>query len=99
VIPYDDLDPGIRDAVRLLAGHGFQPTDSGDGVSKVDWQEEALPYPHVFCALPDAEKMMDEGRRALSLPWASIGMPPPIVEVNWKPVEVGAWLYVTWDPS
>lgn len=35
-IPYRHLDPGVRELVRALAGHGFTPTDSGDGVSKPD---------------------------------------------------------------
>jgi hypothetical protein len=43
--PYDDLDPGIRNVVRWLFDNGFNPTDSGDGVSKGD---AGLDYPHVF---------------------------------------------------
>lgn len=32
-IDYDQLAPGIRETVRWLAGCGFDPCDSGDGVS------------------------------------------------------------------
>lgn len=47
---YDELDPGIRDIVRLLNESGHVTTDSGDGVSKpADWYAsgEAIPFPHV----------------------------------------------------
>lgn len=50
---YEALDPGIRAAVRHLRAHGFETTDSGDGVSKpADWFEsgEALRVPHVFAS-------------------------------------------------
>ena len=33
-VPYDELDPGIRETVRWLNKHLFKTTDSGDGVSK-----------------------------------------------------------------
>lgn len=35
-IDYDELDPGIRDIVRLCRENGFDTCDSGDGVSKPD---------------------------------------------------------------
>lgn len=47
---YKALDPGIRDVVRLLNDHGFQTTDSGDGLSKpAEWYESgcAMPFPNV----------------------------------------------------
>lgn len=50
---YGELDPGIRDTVRLLRDAGFDTTDSGDGVSKPqDWYDsgEAMPFPHVAAA-------------------------------------------------
>lgn len=48
-VPYEDLDPGIRAVVRLLADHGFRTTDSGDGVSKVGTELEGCmdPIPNV----------------------------------------------------
>lgn len=49
---YDDLDPGIVEVVRFLHGHGFETTDSGDGVSKLDpdfkWHDpHCWTVPHV----------------------------------------------------
>jgi len=47
---YAELDPGIRDVVSLLREHGFETTDSGDGVSKpAEWYAsgEAMPFPNV----------------------------------------------------
>ena len=49
-IDYDELDPGIRETVRLLRKWGFETTDSGDGVSKKGTEQEPLmlQFPHVF---------------------------------------------------
>lgn len=60
VVPYDDLDPGIRRVVRWLNDNGFVTVDSGDGRSKFteegkplpDWEtdqdfEMVIPHPHV----------------------------------------------------
>lgn len=44
------LDPGIGEVVRWLRGHGYETTDSGDGVSKFaggDPPEDAMPVPNV----------------------------------------------------
>lgn len=51
--PYDELDPGIRETVRWLYEHGFNPCDSGDGVSKPK-MACAFEQPHVFmtCHVP-----------------------------------------------
>jgi hypothetical protein len=62
---YEQLDPDIRETVRLLREHDFETTDSGDGVTKKDWIEagEALDFPHVAaattpdCMIVDAETM------------------------------------------
>jgi hypothetical protein len=45
-----DLDPGIGRLVRWLQRHGFNTTDSGDGVTKTEAiaAGEALAEPHVF---------------------------------------------------
>lgn len=46
--PWADLDAGILSTVRLLWDAGFQPTDSGDGISKRDsGMEGVLSMPHV----------------------------------------------------
>jgi len=46
IIPYDEIDPGIRKVVRLLNSNNLRTTDSGDGVSKVGG-------PHEGCMLTD----------------------------------------------
>ena len=46
-VPYDDIDPGIREVVRWVNSLGFETTDSGDGVSKLGTMECALDVPHV----------------------------------------------------
>lgn len=56
-INYEELDPGIRKTVRFLRAHGFDTTDSGDGVSKVngnlDWESMGIiPFPHVNIWFP-----------------------------------------------
>lgn len=72
-INYEELDPGIRDTVALLRSHGFETTDSGDGVSKfADGAEPmdcAIDIPHVFCVLDDmhAETFFNEADRAQEL--------------------------------
>lgn len=52
-----NLDPGIKDTVKLLRSHGFNTTDSGDGVTKKDLIEEgqALDYPHVASTVNDLD--------------------------------------------
>jgi len=45
----DALDPGVRDLVVWLRSHGFNTTDSGDGVTKrAAGNTDALDVPHVF---------------------------------------------------
>ena len=55
---YDELDPGIREVVRLLRKHHFDTTDSGDGVSKDADPGEVLDYPHVhvFVRVPQVQR-------------------------------------------
>ena len=69
-IDYDALDPGIRETVRLLNKWGFSTRDSGDGTTKIaaGWApyDEALPYPHVFCAVAPTQ-MIAEAKRLLAV--------------------------------
>jgi hypothetical protein len=87
---YDTLDPGIRDTVKLLNDAGFVTTDSGDGVSKpADWYEsgDALPYPHVACAVSRAA-MLDEADRlqqVLGRTWR--------VEASYAPIDASYLLF------
>ena len=46
---YDQLDPGIREAVRFLRGRGLHTTDSGDGRTKDPESCGFIPFPHVIC--------------------------------------------------
>lgn len=49
VLAEQQLDPGIADVVIMLRNLGFNPTDSGDGVSKPDEQRD-FDVKHVACA-------------------------------------------------
>ena len=49
------LDPGIRVLVWFLRSHGFDTTDSGDGVSKDPDPTEVWPAPHVHMQVPNME--------------------------------------------
>jgi len=66
---YEDLDPGIRDVVAWLRSEGFNTTDSGDGVTKLQGDnpyEGALEIPHVFMAV-DNDKLFSEADRLLKV--------------------------------
>lgn len=79
-VPYDDLDPGIREVVRWLNDNGFITQDSGDGKAKFtedgkplpDWEmpdvdfDCVIPYPHVVMAVP-VEQLGTECDRLLDL--------------------------------
>jgi hypothetical protein len=56
VLDLDSLTPGIQKTVVWLRQHGFETTDSGDGVTNVAaGMEEALDYPHVMISvLPES---------------------------------------------
>jgi hypothetical protein len=56
-INYDELDPGIRETVRWFRERGFDTTDSGDGVAKLELINDgcALPMPHVFIRVDPTE--------------------------------------------
>lgn len=45
----EQLDPGIADVVIMLRNLGFNPTESGDGVSKPDVERD-FDVKHVACA-------------------------------------------------
>jgi hypothetical protein len=65
-VPYDDLDPGIRQVVRWLNDNDFTTHDSGDGKTKFqedgetplpDWAtgdegyDCVMPFPHVIMSV------------------------------------------------
>lgn len=49
---YEEIDPGIREVVRFLRGHGFDTTDSGDGKTKFPDGPDQPPVD--ACAMPMA---------------------------------------------
>lgn len=49
-IDYDQLDPGIRQCVRMLRQAGYETCDSGDGETKGD---NGLPFGHVVIQVPN----------------------------------------------
>ncbi len=61
---YESLDVGIREIVRVAREHGFNTTDSGDGVSKPE-DERVFHVPHVACSttrdslISEAERLAD----------------------------------------
>lgn len=63
-----ELDPGIRGIVMWLRINGFETTDSGDGVSKVQMiaSGDALAFPNVFMRC-SSERMRSEADRLLAL--------------------------------
>ena len=58
LVPWDYLDPGIRETVRLLRDAGFETTDSGDGVSKPE-VGRCLSFGHVFIEV-SPDKLISE---------------------------------------
>lgn len=95
--PWDDLDPGICDAVRFLWEAGFQPTDSGDGRSKIGTMPEALSFPHVFL-VSAPETMVEDARSIHGLPWEIVGGlgVPTSVEASFSPGDGVAVILVFW---
>jgi hypothetical protein len=85
-LDYSQLDPGIREVVRLVRSYGFVTTDSGDGVSKVAKHgpmDGVLPFPHVVVRLDDEATMIAETKRLGRLA-QEIG-PTWHVEMSWSP--------------
>lgn len=65
--PYDELDPGIRETARWLYDNGFNPTDSGDGVSKVGNMDCAQTFPHVYMVVQQPDLLEAEVERLWGL--------------------------------
>lgn len=66
LVPYDDLDPGIRGVVRWLVFEGFHTTDSGDGVSKPQ-EARVFDFPHVVLRVRNHNDLIHEARRLREL--------------------------------
>lgn len=92
------LDPGIVAAVTFMRGHGFETTDSGDGVSKGGvgaGEADVLAFPHVFAVVSPAA-MVAEADRLAALPWESAFRARPRVEASYSPDDGVAVLMATW---
>lgn len=95
VIPHehyvDGVDAGVSNLVALLRLHRFDTTDSGDGVSKLASDPDALPYPHVFIIHRDAETLVAEAKRLLRVvtQWKSTKTfaEGQAIEANFSPVD------------
>lgn len=82
------LDPGIRKVVMWMRGHGFETTDSGDGITKLDAGDfEALDEPHVFVKV-EFDEMVAESKRLLGL-LRELGLEvgPGDVQASYDPVD------------
>ena len=93
-LDYSEIDPGIRETVRWLRSHGFETTDSGDGISKFDgpnFMGCALEYPHVFMVLRNLETAFHEADRLHSIlekmgAFVQSAM-PTYVQASYSPVD------------
>ncbi len=76
---YADIDPGIREVVRFLRGHGFDTVDSGDGKTKFPDGPEggamgcAVPMANVAIEV-EPENLVKEADRLRDL-LESVGVP------------------------
>lgn len=99
-VPYDELDPGIRETVRWLNDHGFETTDSGDGLSKFDaegepmkgWEDCVMPFPHVVISV-DAIFLVRECDR-LVRHLEAIGL-----SIGQQGLDDGIFIQGTYDPA
>lgn len=86
---YEELDPGIRDVVKLFRDAGFNTTDSGDGVSKAPGPH-VLPFKHVVAEVSSVS-LVAEANRMLQL-LKDTGMNDWQVEATYIPNEDLAFL-------
>ncbi len=82
MIPYSSLDPRVRELVRALAGHGFTPTDSGDGVSKCK-AGMVFPFLHVVMTTAPDALIAEANRLHLLIP--TLGHKRLVIEANYRP--------------
>lgn len=65
-INYEELDPGVRQLVRILNNEGFVTTDSGDGYSK-DEEARWMDCPHVCISLDSPDDIITEADRLIAV--------------------------------
>jgi hypothetical protein len=82
---YTELDPGIRNVVRFLWNHGYNTTDSGDGVTKGSYGETE---PHVYMTLPSHCDICLEADKLKKLLEAHGTLPEDVrIETTYSPVD------------
>lgn len=59
-INYEELDPGVRELVASLRGHGWETTDSGDGRSKPAEDRAFGDMAHVVIESAEPQALVDE---------------------------------------
>lgn len=77
---YDELDPGIRETVRLLHSWGRETTDSGDGKHK---GLDGEPVPHVYIA--STKDLVIEEADALRAQFNGCGITCGQVQATYSP--------------
>jgi hypothetical protein len=99
-VDYDAIDPGIREVVRALNDHGFETTDSGDGVTKEPDPGEVMPFPHV-AVHSTAETMISDSRRLFALSRGELrGVLGGVkIEATFDPADGHAIILAYWLPA
>jgi len=107
-----EYDKGIGMTVEWLQAHGFETTDSGDGVSKPEAGEvgeggvvEVQAFPHVVAVVPPEALAGEADRLACMLAERGIALQPQgraiEVEPNGTPADLhqGPTLLASYDPA
>ena len=92
-LDYSTLNPGIRRTVQWLREHGYETTDSGDGVTNVGVIEGALEFPHVVIQV-HPRNLVDEADRLMGDLWeAGVCIEPQGVDPSTPCIQA------TYDPG
>lgn len=96
-IMYRALDPGIRQTVAWLRGHGFNTTDSGDGKAKFEEGrgfEGVLDFPHVFMKVTPPDQLLEQAcrLRQLIVNDTPVYLEPGQIQATYDPVDGSAVL-------
>lgn len=93
---FNEINPGVVKLVAMLQAHGFNTTDSGDGVTNVPLMEGVLARPHIFIVV-EPDKMIYESHRLYELMQdkanfdQDVEMIPPqptgVIEVSYSPID------------
>lgn len=93
-VNYNELDPGVRETVRRLNDWGFETTDSGDGITKIEAgqsTDEVLDRPHVFIRCKPQELCLMADRLMRELTRAGFCVEPCHTS--------SIWIECTYDPA